>query len=378
MSVRISVITVTYNCVDTIEKTIKSVINQTYENVEYIIVDGASTDGTKEIIEKYLNHISVYISEPDSGIYEAMNKALKNSHGKLIEFLNGDDYYYNNDVLEEVAQAFLDHPQMDILVGKDAEGIASSVHRPAEYRSIYVDAIFPHQATFAKKSVFDEIGGFDEKYRICADRDWILRAWYRGYHFELIDKVFVYNRKGGVSFGSETPLEEYLIAVEYLEKTKNDDLLPYAAKRALRIYGDWYVQNFFLTKPYLIHRDVLWGTLLHGADDCIVYGRGQFGKLIADSLRSCGIGIKGFIERDKVFDPADHELDIDVVRYVDVPVIIASSVYNEDIYHGLLENGVMQNMIISFDDIRRRILEYYDHSDNLAEYVKSRTGLDVL
>ena len=97
---KISVITVCWNCVGEIEKTLTSVVAQTYSNMEYIVVDGASKDGTLEIINKYKNHISVLISEPDSGLYNAMNKGVKAATGQWCIFMNAGDMFASNNVLK--------------------------------------------------------------------------------------------------------------------------------------------------------------------------------------------------------------------------------------------------------------------------------------
>ena len=94
----ISIITVSYNAVKTIEDTITSVLNQTYSNIEYIIIDGASTDGTLEVIKKYQDDISIIVSEPDKGIYDAMNKGIERANGELIGIINADDWYEANAV----------------------------------------------------------------------------------------------------------------------------------------------------------------------------------------------------------------------------------------------------------------------------------------
>ena len=101
---KISVITVSYNAAQTIEETLFSVCNQSYLNVEYIIIDGGSTDGTCEIIEKYRNKIGYFISEPDNGIYDAMNKGLKIATGDYVIFLGADDHFISLSVLEEVVE----------------------------------------------------------------------------------------------------------------------------------------------------------------------------------------------------------------------------------------------------------------------------------
>lgn len=95
--VKISVITVCYNAVDTLEKTIQSVLEQTYHNIEYIIIDGGSTDGTVEIIHRYVDYLAYWVSEPDRGIYDAMNKGIERATGEWVNFMNAGDYFYNYD-----------------------------------------------------------------------------------------------------------------------------------------------------------------------------------------------------------------------------------------------------------------------------------------
>ena len=103
---KISVITVCYNEAATIEKTLESIFNQTYQNIEFIVIDGGSTDGTLDIIEKYKDKIAYFVSEPDEGIYNAMNKGIKASSGEVLYFLNANDTLYSDDVLETVVSVF--------------------------------------------------------------------------------------------------------------------------------------------------------------------------------------------------------------------------------------------------------------------------------
>ena len=113
----ISIITVVYNDIDSIEKTISSVLSQTYTNIEYIVIDGNSTDGTVEIINKYDNQISYWISEDDKGIYDAMNKGILNVNGEWINFMNSGDFFYDNDVISKIFTEEKDYENVSIIYG---------------------------------------------------------------------------------------------------------------------------------------------------------------------------------------------------------------------------------------------------------------------
>lgn len=158
----VTVVTVCYNISDGIEKTIQSVLNQTYPNIEYIVIDGGSTDGTVVIIKKYSNRITKWISEPDKGIYDAMNKALKMATGDWIIFMNAGDAFYKNNVILDFI------PQIDndttIAYGRLLVSYPTFSYlykdEPKNLDSMKIDSIMPHQATFIKmcyhkKHLFD-------------------------------------------------------------------------------------------------------------------------------------------------------------------------------------------------------------------------------
>src|SRR5438105_14705 len=115
---RISIITVVYNNVANIEVTILSILNQTYKNIEYIVIDGGSTDGTLDVIKKYKDKISFWVSEKDNGIYDAMNKGIKVATGEWINFINSGDSYFDNDVLEKIMEAeYFNATSIDVIYG---------------------------------------------------------------------------------------------------------------------------------------------------------------------------------------------------------------------------------------------------------------------
>lgn len=181
-NLKVSIITVVYNGASTIEKTINSVIRQDYDNIEYIIVDGASTDGTIEIINKYIEHIDIFVSEPDCGIYDAMNKGIEAATGNIVGFINSDDWYINN-VIRNIVECFertdaeIVHGEVQIVERNGELGKITDWNH--NYETIY-EAMLPHPAIFAKMSVFKKYGAFDIEYKIASDFDWLLRCYIAG------------------------------------------------------------------------------------------------------------------------------------------------------------------------------------------------------
>lgn len=186
---KISVITVCYNAFDTIEKTILSVTNQTYNKVEYIIIDGASTDGTIDIINKSLGKIHLFVSEPDKGIYDAMNKGVNYATGDYILFMNAGDAFVNNDILE---YTFMNYNfDKDIVYGSINKCLKDIyyVYKPYPIEEMKWHMILPHQATFVK-TVYHKKHLFDVSFKSSGDYNFFYEAYYK-YHasFKEIDIV---------------------------------------------------------------------------------------------------------------------------------------------------------------------------------------------
>lgn len=152
---KVSIVTVTFNCKDTIEKTICNVLKQTYSNIEYIVIDGNSTDGTKEIIEKYADQLAYWISEPDKGIYDAMNKGIKVATGEWILFRNSGDYFFSPTTIEEVFTWYEDRGEFCI-AGRtrffESDGYYDSV-QIGEIKDIWARPYFSHPSTFIRTSL---------------------------------------------------------------------------------------------------------------------------------------------------------------------------------------------------------------------------------
>jgi glycosyltransferase involved in cell wall biosynthesis len=176
MNPKISVITISYNNKEGLEKTLKSVTSQDYKDFEYIVIDGGSNDGSKEILEKYSDKINYWVSEPDKGIYNAMNKGIEAAKGEYLLFLNSGDELFSNTIIAEIL------PELDgadIISGDlnivEADG-RSWVNRNPEiirFRVLCQYTIL-HPCTFIKKECFEKIGYYDEDLKIVADWKWFL------------------------------------------------------------------------------------------------------------------------------------------------------------------------------------------------------------
>jgi glycosyltransferase len=204
---KVSIVTVCLNCGQTLEDTITSVLRQDYDNIEYIIVDGGSTDGTIKVLDKYHNRIYKFVSEPDKGTYDAMNKGIKMATGEVVGFLNAGDFYAADDAVSSVL-ACLQQSGVEAAYA-DIEYVAE--HNPAKtvrrWRSeSYRDGLFekgwhpPHPTFFVRRSLFDDYGVFDLDYQISADYEIMLR-FFKKYEVTSchIPKVLVKMRAGGKS-----------------------------------------------------------------------------------------------------------------------------------------------------------------------------------
>ena len=199
-NLKVSIITVVRNGKNTIEQTIQSVLEQTYEDIEYIIIDGASTDGTQEIIKRYEGKLAYYVSEPDHGLYEAMNKGIRHAKGDIVGIINSDDWY-EIDAVEAVVSVF-QHSKAQVvhgnvyMIGEKGE---RWMRRPAPLKDIWSYMVLLHPTVFVRKWVYDQYGGFNEKYKIAADYELVLRLYNEQIDFVYLDKVISNFRNGGLS-----------------------------------------------------------------------------------------------------------------------------------------------------------------------------------
>jgi glycosyltransferase involved in cell wall biosynthesis len=207
---KVTIITVCYNAESTIEHTLKSVIHQEYENIEYIVIDGASTDRTLAIISKYQSKISKVISEKDKGIYHAINKGIELASGAVIGLLHADDFYPNKKVISRITTEFINH-KVDALYGdlkyvdKNNTGKVIRKWKSAPYHT----ALFPkgwmppHPTFFVKKECYRHFGMYNTTFSLSADYELMLRLLYKhNIPVSYLPEVLVKMRVGGVSNAS--------------------------------------------------------------------------------------------------------------------------------------------------------------------------------
>lgn len=206
---KVSIITVVYNAVSTINDSINSVINQTcFQDVEYIIIDGGSTDGTLQILNNHKNFFTFFISEKDLGIYDAMNKGILLASGDIVGILNADDLYLNKTVIENVINVFNTDPGLDIVYGdlvyvrkNDTESFIRIWKSSPYYSNFFEDGnVPPHPSVFIKNSVYNKAGQFNLGFKLAADYEFLLRIFKKfnfksRYHPAIIVKM----RYGGAT-----------------------------------------------------------------------------------------------------------------------------------------------------------------------------------
>jgi glycosyltransferase involved in cell wall biosynthesis len=193
----VSIITIVYNGEKNIENTIKSVVNQTYPNIEYIIIDGGSTDGTINIINKYRNEIHLIISEPDNGISDAFNKGLRHVSGEIVGIINADDWY-DKETVEKVVRNIKD---VDIVYGDLRFWKKNKIDfvLKADHKHLDQEMTINHPTVFVRKKWYDQFGLFDEAYECAMDYDIMLRFKVNNCVFGYIPEVLANMRWGGIS-----------------------------------------------------------------------------------------------------------------------------------------------------------------------------------
>ena len=261
---KISIITVTCNSAQTLQATVNSVLSQSYQNIEYIIVDGNSTDGTLDIIkenEPKFNGKMKWISESDSGIYDAMNKGIAMATGEIVGILNSDDFFFNTEILSEINSLF-EKESCDVLYGdliyqNEIKSIRHWKSNQFRTNSLYYGWMPPHPTLYCKRSLYNnDIGIFDSKFRISADYDLILRIFkndeLKSVYFP---QVMIVMSQGGISNASLK--SKFLKSKEdYLVLRKNNINFPILVvflKNIRKIYQFVRAKTFYSSPPTPAH-----------------------------------------------------------------------------------------------------------------------------
>lgn len=215
---KISIITVCYNSEAHLEEAMLSIINQSYANKEYIVIDGGSKDNTLAIIDKYRDKIDYFVSEPDKGISDAFNKGVLNAEGELIGNINSDDLLLP-DALRTIAEEI--EEDTDVVYGDGLRLFDDGSTKPYKclpIKELYTQMALVHPAVFVRKRCYDKFGVFDLQYKSCMDRDLMLRMFAGGAKFQYIEKPLIAYRMGGASdksFFSKTLPEGREISIKY-------------------------------------------------------------------------------------------------------------------------------------------------------------------
>lgn len=204
---KISVITAVFNNRDTVADALESILGQTHDDVELIVIDGGSTDGTLDVLQQYRDRLAVLVSESDRGIYDALNKGLRLASGEVVGFLHSDDLYADEHVLTRLTEAFSD-PGVEavysdlVYVRKDAPDRVVRYWKSGVFtlRKLRRGWMPPHPTLYVRREWYEHIGGFDTSYRIAADYDFMLRMLMRDeIRVAYIPEVLVKMRIGGAS-----------------------------------------------------------------------------------------------------------------------------------------------------------------------------------
>lgn len=250
MSTKVSIITVSYNSAETIRDTIESVANQTHPNIEFIVVDGGSTDGTVDILRENEEVIDKWVSEPDEGIYDAMNEGIQMSTGDVIGILNSDDWY-EPQAVETAVRAFDEHADVDLVHGAmnvwNEDGQLDARYGKRERLPAEFVAPFNHPTCFVRRRVYETIGTFSLDLPTAADYDFMLRFLRSDQKDLYLDQVLANFRKGGAT--TVYPFSPYSQLWRVLRQNKFSYLTTASALcyRGVRDAAAYVVNRFSLT-----------------------------------------------------------------------------------------------------------------------------------
>jgi len=361
---KISIITVCYNSVRTIEQTIQSVIHQSYNNIEYIIIDGGSTDGTLDIIRKYESKIAYWISEPDQGIYDAMNKGIQVATGDVIGIINSDDWYMP-DIFPKIVNCFQQN-DISVLYGNiwayyEKYNLYRKFTSPGSLDNLRCYMMIHHPSVFVRRIMYEMYGRFECRYQVTADYDFLLRLYEHRVRFFYLQEDIAVFRMGGISniSGWRTMIDQRNVALEHAKQ------YPYRKCMSLISKIETYTNQVRTTR-----REAFWQRRLQRSSirtvildtiekkvfhqrEIVIFGAGDDGigayiflQTLYDQL---DIPFWGFIDNDK--NKWNHKIDGYVIGPVlqekvfqkKVFILIASAGYREAMEQQLKKMNLLHN-----------------------------------
>ena len=211
----VSIITVCFNARQYIETTVQSVLMQSYPYIEYIIIDGGSTDGTLEVIQQYQQKLSYWVSEPDKGLYYAINKGLEQANGQIIGLLHAGDVLHQTDTIAKIAERW-QHETPDLLYADLLYVAESNLNKVIRYwksgkwsvANMYCGWMPPHPTVYVSAKIVSQVGIYNTNYRIAADYEWMLRVMKHTNRISYLPEVTVRMRVGGLSNQSAASIQQ--------------------------------------------------------------------------------------------------------------------------------------------------------------------------
>lgn len=250
MANKVSIITVNYNDKLGLSKTMDSVIGQTFTDFEFIVIDGGSSDGSKEVIQQHQSQIKYWVSEKDSGVFNAMNKGIKAATGEFVIFMNAGDIFYNQDVLLNAVPFFTD--EIDIYYGNNIKKSPTS-ERLKTYPeklnfSFFYSSSINHQSTFIRKSLFDSFFYYNENYKIASDWEFFIYAiCYKNVGYKYLNQTIAIYDFTGISSNpksSELFRNEKLTTIRKFFPTFEDDYIDLSMLTSKRVQQVFHIQKY--------------------------------------------------------------------------------------------------------------------------------------
>lgn len=345
---RITVVTVTYNPGLLLEKTIQSVIGQDYPNIEYLIIDGGSRDGTVEMIKKYEKNLAYWVSEPDRGIYDAMNKGIRQASGEWINFMNAGDLFASLDTVS----TFIEKVQKDTEIAYGASFLVHPITKEKTYHPVHaLEALYTPEMPFIHQSVFIRSNimkryGYREDYVYASDFDFFLLAYQNGHRYQYLEDLTVSEFLGGGLHAYHMP--QYMAECINSLVQHHEDPRDFARMRGVADACRW----FYAEKKIEFSRafgllSMQLEKLKEEYSRIVVYGYGSVGQIAAQKLHPLAVVDRAVGEGEK---EGYRFIGLDDFTRLDYDAVVITVLGREaEIMRDLIRHGVPEGKIIPLE-----------------------------